>query len=132
MLKDVNNPDNDFSIPSDEYFNEALEGKPVSIDRSQEKKAAFMIKLNNYIDTYLYIAKNVQPQLLNYLDATEQAVNFYYTVENNRMGIKITFAIIYIIVISMLLVLSVGLSLAFAGRFTYPKIKILSASESIN
>ena len=53
----------------------------MSIDRSDEKQAAFMVKLNNYIDTYLYIAKNVQPQLLSYLDATEQAVNFYYTVE---------------------------------------------------
>ena len=132
LLKDVNNPDNDFSIPSDEYFNEALEGKPVSIDRSQEKKAAFMIKLNNYIDTYLYIAKNVQPQLLNYLDATEQAVNFYYTVENNRMGIKITFAIIYIIVISMLLFLTIVLAIAFAGRLTKPIINLISASENIS
>ena len=63
----------------------------------QENKTAFMLKLNNFIDTYLYISKNVQPQLLQYLDDTEQAVNFYYTVENNRTGIKITFAIIYIL-----------------------------------
>ena len=91
-----------------------------------------MIKLSNYIDTYLYIAKNVQPQLLNYLDATEQAVNFYYTVENNRTGIKITFAIIYIIVISMLLFLTIVLAIAFAGRLTKPIINLISASENIS
>ena len=91
-----------------------------------------MIKLSNYIDTYLYVAKNVQPQLLNYLDATEQAVNFYYTVENNRTGIKITFAIIYIIVISMLLFLTIVLAIAFAGRLTKPIINLISASENIS
>ena len=132
LLKEVNSPDSEFKTPSEEYFNEALEGKPVSIDRSEEKKAAFMIKLNNYIDTYLYIAKNVQPQLLNYLDATEQAVNFYYTVENNRTGIKITFAIIYVIVISMLLFLTIVLAITFAGRLTKPIINLISASENIS
>ena len=132
LLKDVNTQDNEFKIPSEEYFNKALEGKPVSIDRSEEKKAAFMIKLSNYIDTYLYIAKNVQPQLLNYLDATEQAVNFYYTVENNRTGIKITFAIIYVIVISMLLFLTIVLAIAFAGRLTKPIINLISASKNIS
>ena len=132
ILKITNTQDNEFKIPSEEYFNKALEGKPVSIDRSEEKKAAFMIKLSNYIDTYLYIAKNVQPQLLNYLDATEQAVNFYYTVENNRTGIKITFAIIYVIVISMLLFLTIVLAIAFAGRLTKPIINLISASKNIS
>ena len=132
LLKDVNNLDKDFKIPSEDYFNAALEGKPVSIDRSDEKQAAFMVKLNNYIDTYLYIAKNVQPQLLSYLDATEQAVNFYYTVENNRTGIKITFAIIYIIIVSMLLFLTIIFAITFAGRVTRPIINLITASENIS
>ena len=62
--------------------------------------------------------RNIQPQLLQYLDDTEQAVNFYYTVENNRTGIKITFAIIYIIIVSMLLFLTIVLAITFAGRLT--------------
>tara|TARA_B100000029_G_scaffold142045_1_gene137228 strand:- start:7619 stop:9397 length:1779 start_codon:yes stop_codon:yes gene_type:complete len=132
LMRDVNNLENEFKTPDEEYYNEALEGKPVSIDRSEEKKAAYMIKLSNYIDTYLYIAKNVQPKLLNYLDATEQAVNFYYTVENNRTGIKITFAIIYIVIISMLLFLTIVLAITFAGRLTKPIINLISASENIS
>ncbi len=132
LIRDVNNLEEEFKIPSDEYFNRALEGKPVSIDRSDEKKTAFMIKLNNYIDTYLYVAKNIQPQLLSYLDQTEQAVNFYYTVENNRTGIKITFAIIYIVVVSMLLFLTIVLAITFAGKLTRPIINLISASKNIS
>ena len=43
LIRDVNNLEEEFKIPSDEYFNRALEGKPVSIDRSDEKNT-FMIK----------------------------------------------------------------------------------------
>ena len=91
-----------------------------------------MIKLNNYVDTYLYVSRNVQPQLLNYLADTEQAVNFYYTVENNRTGIKVTFAIIYIIVVSMLLFFTVVLAITFAGRVTKPIVNLISASKKIS
>ena len=34
----------EFKVPSDEYFNDALEGKPVPIDRSEEKKTAFHVR----------------------------------------------------------------------------------------
>ncbi len=132
LLGDTNNPQEDFTLPSDEEFDLAIEGKPVSINISTENKTAVILKLNNFIDTYLYISRNVQPQLLQYLEDTEQAVNFYYTVENNRTGIKITFAIIYIVVISMLLFLTIVLAITFAGRLTEPIINLISASKSIS
>ena len=132
LLADVSNPEEEFSIPSEEIFEKTLEGKPVSIDLSKENKTSFIIKLNNFIDTYLYISKNIQPQLLQYLDETEQAVNFYYTVENNRSGIKITFAIIYIIIVSLLLFLTVVLAVTFAQRLTKPIINLISASQNIS
>ena len=70
--------------------------------------------------------------MLSYLDQTEQAVNFYYTVENNRTGIKITFAIIYIVVVSMLLFLTIVLAITFAGKLTRPIINLISASKNIS
>ena len=132
LLADVSNPEDEFTIPSEEVFEKTLEGKPVSIDLSKENKTSFIIKLNNFIDTYLYISKNIQPQLLQYLDETEQAVNFYYTVENNRSGIKITFAIIYIIIVSLLLFLTIVLAVTFAQRLTRPIINLISASKNIS
>ena len=132
LLADVSNPEDEFLIPSEEVFERTLEGKPVSVNLSKENKTAFIIKLNNFIDTYLYISKNIQPQLLQYLDETEQAVDFYYTVENNRTGIKITFAIIYIIVVSLLLFLTIVLAVTFAQRLTKPIINLISASKNIS
>ena len=132
LVANTNNPEDEFTTPSEEEFSKALEGKAVSIDRSIEKKTAVMIKLNNFIDTYLFVSKNIEPKLLQYLDDTEQAVNFYYTVENNRTGIKITFAIIYIIVIAMLLFLTIVFAITFAGRLTKPIVNLISASKNIS
>jgi two-component system nitrogen regulation sensor histidine kinase NtrY len=132
LVANTNNPEDEFITPSDKEFGEALEGKVVSIDRSMEKKTAVMVKLNNFIDTYLFVSKNIEPKLLQYLDDTEQAVNFYYTVENNRTGIKITFAIIYIIVVAMLLFLTIVFAITFAERLTKPIVNLISASKSIS
>jgi len=132
LVANTNNPEDKFIIPSEEEFSEALEGKAVSIDRSVEKKTAVMIKINNFIDTYLFVSKNIEPKLLKYLDDTEQAVNFYYTVENRRTGIKITFAIIYIIVVAMLLFLTIVFAITFAERLTKPIVNLISASKSIS
>ncbi len=132
LLGETNNPDDEFKIPSDEEFDLALKGKAVSLEVLAENKTAVMLKLDNFIDTYLYISRNVQPQLLQYLDDTEEAVSFYYSVENNQTGIKITFAIIYIMLVSMLLFLTIVLAIAFAGRLTKPIINLISASKNIS
>ena len=132
LLGETNNPDDQFLLPTDDEFDSALSGKPVAINVGSENKTAFMLKLNNFIDTYLYVSRNIQPQLLQYLDDTQQAVNFYYTVENNRTGIKITFAIIYVIIVSMLLFLTIVLAISFAGRLTKPIINLITASKNIS
>ena len=80
-------------MPSDENYDQVLEGKPVFISNNLENKTSVMTKLNSLVDTYLYISRNIDPEILRYLNETEQAVNFYYSVENSQTGIKVTFAI---------------------------------------
>ena len=103
-------------IPADEDYNQALEGKPVFITDNLENKTTVMTKLTSLVDTYLYISRNIDPEILRYLNETEQAVSFYYSVENSQTGIKVTFAIIYIIVVTLLLFLSTSIAITFASR----------------
>ena len=113
-------------------FNEAIEGIPSKSNDLDLEFTSAIIKLNNFIDTYLYIIKYIDPQLKNYLSDTEQAVNFYYSIESSQSGIKITFALIYLIVVALLLFLSIFISLNFTSRLTKPIINLISASEQIS
>ena len=124
--------DAEFFSPTEIEFDKALEGLPVIISNDLEEKTSVMIKLNSLIDTYLYISRDIEPKILEYLEQTEKAVSFYYSVENSQTGIKVTFAIIYIILVTLLLFLSTVIAISFANRLTKPIINLISASESIS
>ena len=132
LLSDVRDITEEFVVPSDEDYDQVLEGKPVFISDSLENKTTVMTKLNSLVDTYLYISRNIDPETLRYLNETEQAVSFYYSVENSQTGIKVTFAIIYIIVVTLLLFLSTSIAITFASRLTKPIVNLIGASDSIS
>ena len=132
LLSDVRDITDEFVIPTDEDFDQALEGRPVFITDNLENKTTVMTKLSSLVDTYLYISRNIDPEILRYINETEQAVNFYYSVENSQTGIKVTFAIIYIIVVTLLLFLSTSIAITFASRLTKPIISLINASDSIS
>jgi two-component system, NtrC family, nitrogen regulation sensor histidine kinase NtrY len=132
LLSDVRDITEEFIIPSDEDYNQVLEGKPVFITDSLDNKTTAMTKLSSLVDTYLYISRDIDAEILRYLNETEQAVSFYYSVENSQTGIKVTFAIIYIIVVTLLLFLSTSIAITFASRLTKPIVNLISASDSIS
>ncbi len=131
LMSNVRDIADEFVIPSDEDYDQALEGKTVFITNNLKNKTTVMTKLTSLVDTYLYISRNIDPDILQYLDETEQAVSFYYSVENSQTGIKVTFAIIYVIVVTLLLFLSTSIAITFASRLTKPIINLIKASESI-
>ncbi len=132
LLSDVRDETEEFVVPSDENYNQVLEGKPVFISENLENKTTVMTKLSSLVDTYLYISRNIDPEILRYLNETEEAVSFYYSVENSQTGIKVTFAIIYIIVVTLLLFLSTSIAITFASRLTKPIVNLIGASDSIS
>ena len=132
LLSDVRDITEEFVIPSDEDYDQVLEGKPVFVSNNLENKTTVMVKLTSLVDTYLYISRNIDTEILRYLNETEEAVSFYYSVENSQTGIKVTFAIIYIIVVTLLLFLSTSIAITFASRLTKPIINLIGASDSIS
>ncbi len=132
LISDVRDIEEEFIIPLDEDYDRALEGKPVFVTNNLVNKTTVMIKLNTLVDTYLYISRNIDSEILRYLNETEQAVSFYYSVENSQTGIKVTFAIIYIIVVTLLLFLSTSIAITFASRLTKPIINLIGASNAIS
>ena len=121
-----------FVPPPEEAFERSLNGKPIRIVDPKTNRTSALVKLNNFIDTYLYIVKFLDPKLINYIKQTDSAVTFYYSVQESRTGIKITFAIIYLLIVSLLLFLSIIISINFANTLTMPIVNLIGASEKIS
>ena len=67
----------------------------------------------------------------NYLAESEEAINFYYTVEERSSGIKISFFLIYIIIVSLLLFVSINIAIRFSSRFFRSINNLILASTAI-
>ena len=105
--------------------------RPLKIINAPENISAAVIRLQNFEDTFLYVVKNLDKNISNYLIESEEALNFYYTVENQSLGIRISFAIIYISLVTLLLFLSISIAIRFSSRFFISINNLITASEKI-
>ena len=105
--------------------------RPLKIINAPENRSAAVIRLQNFEDTFLYVVKSLDKNISNYLLESEEAVNFYYTVENQSLGIRISFAIIYISLVTLLLFLSITIAIRFSSRFFISINNLITASEKI-
>ena len=105
--------------------------RPLKIINTFENKSAAIIKLNAYPNTFLYVVKFLEEEISKYLIESEEAINFYYTVEEKRTGIKISFILIYLVVVSLLLFLSISIAIKFSSRFFRSINNLILASTNI-
>ena len=105
--------------------------RPLKIINAYENRSAAIIKLSGYTDTYLYVVKFLDKDISRYLTKSEEAINFYYTVENQNLGIKISFALIYIVIVALLLFLAITIAIRFSSRFFISINNLITASEQI-
>ena len=121
-----------FIPPENRAFNLVItDDRPLKIINAFENKSAAILKLPNYKDTYIYIVKYLEEDISKYLTESQEALNFYYTVEDKRTGIQISFILIYLIVVSLMLFLSVSIAIRFSSRFFISINNLITASENI-
>ena len=132
IMSNIIDPNVNFIPPPDEAFSKSLTGKPVRITDPNSNRTSALVKLDNFIDTYLYVVKLLDPKVINYLQQTGEAVSFYFNVQESKTGIKITFGIIYLLVVTLFLFLAIIISINFASRLSLPIINLIGASEKIS
>ena len=121
-----------FVPPVDKALNLVLEDdRPLKIINAPENISAAIMRLQNFDDRFLYVVKYLDKEISKYLTESQEAINFYYTVEEKSTGIKISFAIIYIIVVSVLLFVSISIAIRFSSRFFRSINNLIYASTSI-
>ena len=118
--------------PVDKALNLVLDDdRPLKIINAPENISASIMRLQNFENRFLYVVKYLDKNISRYLNESQEAINFYYTVEEKSTGIKISFAIIYIIVVSVLLFVSISIAIRFSSRFFRSINNLIYASSSI-
>ena len=105
--------------------------RPLKIINAPENISAAIIRLQAFENRFLYVVKYLDKNISKYLTESQEAINFYYTVEDRSTGIKISFAIIYTIIVTLLLFVSITIAIKFSSRFFRSINNLISASNAI-
>jgi two-component system nitrogen regulation sensor histidine kinase NtrY len=104
--------------------------RPLKILNAPENISAAIMRLQAFDDRFIYIIKYLDPKISNYLNESQEAINFYYS-EEKSSGIKISFAIIYLIVVTLLMFISITIAIRFSSRFFRSINNLIFASNAI-
>ncbi len=123
---------NNYVPPLDKAINLILEDdRPLKIINAQDNISAAIIRLQAFEDRFLYVVKYLDKNISTYLTESQEAINFYYTVEEKSTGIKISFAIIYLIIVTLLMFISITIAIRFSSRFFRSINNLIYASSAI-
>ncbi len=105
--------------------------RPLKIINAPKNMSAAIIRLQAFDNRFLYVIKYLDKDISKYLNESQAAINFYYTVEERSTGIKISFAIIYLIIVTLLLFISITIAIRFSSRFFRSINNLILASSAI-
>jgi len=123
---------NNYIPPVDKALNLVLDDdRPLKIINAPENISAAIMRLQSFENRFIYVVKYLDKDISNYLTESQEAINFYYNVEEKSTGIKISFAIIYLIIVTLLLFISITIAIRFSSRFFRSINNLILASTSI-
>jgi two-component system nitrogen regulation sensor histidine kinase NtrY len=120
-----------FVKPSPEVLAGVNDTEPQVAMFLEANYVAAIIKLRGYADTYLYIARLLDPRVLAQLRATQAGVAQYADLEARRIGIQIAFGLMYTVIALIVLLSAVWIGLNFANYLVAPIRRLIGAAQIV-
>ena len=121
----------DFEKPADDVISAAREGGVQIIEDWDSNEFRALVRLNQFVDRYLYISRNVDGELLNLLDDTKETARFYQQLENERGRVLFEFGLVYLGFAVILILAAVWLGMWFAERLSRPVGRLTGAAQRV-
>ncbi|MCK0148608.1 PAS domain-containing sensor histidine kinase [Marivita sp. S6314] len=121
----------DYERPDVGVFLEADENGLALIQDWDNNELRALMPLQAFGDRYLYITREVDGQILNLLDDTQETARFYQQQENDRGRVLFDFALLYLGFAFLLILAAVWLGLWFAERLSRPVGRLTGAAQRV-
>lgn len=119
----------DFENPSQDDIDQADLGDTVVIRDWDNNEFRALVKLDAFVDRYLYVSRNVDGDILNLLDETKATATLYHQLESERGKILFEFGLLYIGFAVILILATIWLGLWFAERLSRPIGRLAEAAQ---
>ena len=121
-----------FAAPPAEFLSNVNESEPEIAVLPDENYVAAVIRLRAFQDTFLYVARQLDPHVVAQLKQTEASVAEYAEIESRRLGIQVNFALIFAVIALTILMASILIGLNFANWLVTPIRRLMSAANVVS
>jgi two-component system nitrogen regulation sensor histidine kinase NtrY len=90
-----------------------------------------LVRLNSFIDRFLYISREVDGEILSLLDETQETIRLYQQLESERGRMLFEFGLLYLAFAVIIILAAVWLGLWFAERLSGPVGRLTGAAQQV-
>lgn len=109
----------------------ADEGEVILFVGENEDRVRAFVRLDNFIDTYLFVGRFVDEKVLSSVNATTQAVDVYKTLQQRQSSLKLSMSLVFVLVCLMLLLVAIWAGLSLAEKIIDPVSRLIDAAERV-
>lgn len=121
----------DFDPIPENVLDQTRAGEVVLMTSESDDRIRALVKLDNYFDTYLFVGRRVDSEVLAHLDKTQEAVREYDALEGRQSELQITIMLLFVAVATLLLMAAIWFGLVFARQLALPISALVSATERV-
>jgi two-component system nitrogen regulation sensor histidine kinase NtrY len=121
-----------FTTPPADFLSNVNESDPQIAVFPEANYVAAVIRLRAFTDTFLYVARLLDPRVVAQLKQTETSVAEYAQIESRRLGIQVAFALMFAVIALTILMASVLIGLNFANWLVAPIRRLMNAASDVS
>jgi len=121
-----------FTTPAPEFLSNVNETDPQIAVFPEANYVAAVIRLRAFNDTFLYVARLLDPRVVAQLRQTEASVAEYAELESRRLGLQVNYALIFAVIALTILMASILIGLNFANWLVAPIRRLMSAANLVS
>jgi two-component system nitrogen regulation sensor histidine kinase NtrY len=122
----------DFQTPAPEFLTGVDDNEPQIAVFIEANYVAAVIRLRSFNDTFLYVARLLDPRVVAQMRQTQASVAEYAALESRKLGIQVAFALMFAVIALTILMASVLIGLNFANRLVAPIRRIMGAANMVS
>jgi two-component system nitrogen regulation sensor histidine kinase NtrY len=121
-----------FAPPPPEILSNVNETEPEISVIPEENYVAAVIRLRAFNDIFLYVARPLDPRVVAQLSQTQASAAEYAELESRRLGIQVSFALMFAVIALTMLMASVLIGLNFANWLVAPIRRLMDAANTVS
>lgn len=120
-----------FTSIGGDWLAKARNGEVVILRGDETNKLRAAVKLNSFVDAYLFVGRFIDRSVLEAVDSTRLAAADYQQLGIRQLDLQVSFAFVFGLILALLLITALWIGLNLANAIVEPLGSVISVAEQV-